>query len=67
MPGRHPRSAVRLLRARQRGRAAAIASITTGLGWKQVAEPLTVLGGPDPESLEACWELGATVAAGLLP
>ncbi|WP_190821159.1 flavodoxin family protein [Saccharopolyspora pogona] len=45
----------------------AIRSITTGLSWQQVAEPVTVLGQPDKDALEACWELGATVAAGLMP
>ncbi|MEU5849489.1 flavodoxin family protein [Saccharopolyspora shandongensis] len=44
----------------------AIRSITTGLSWQQVAEPVTVLGQPDKDALEACWELGATVAAGLM-
>src|SRR5690606_10035157 len=44
----------------------AIKSITTGLGWKQAAEPLTVLGQPDQQALEACWELGATIAANLM-
>ncbi|NHD19081.1 MULTISPECIES: NAD(P)H-dependent oxidoreductase [unclassified Actinopolyspora] len=42
-------------------------SITTGLGWKQVAEPVDLTGQPDSEGLDACWELGATVAAGLMP
>lgn len=45
----------------------AIRSITTGLSWQQVAEPVAVLGQPDKDALEACWELGATVAAGLMP
>ncbi len=45
----------------------AVRSITTGLGWKAVAEPVTVSGQPDSAALEACWELGATVAAGLMP
>ncbi|MBB5155063.1 flavodoxin family protein [Saccharopolyspora phatthalungensis] len=45
----------------------AIRSITTGLSWRPVAEPVTVLGQPDKDALEACWELGATVAAGLMP
>lgn len=45
----------------------AIGSITTGLPWKQVAEPVTVSGQPDSAALSARWELGATVAAGLMP
>ncbi|MDA3625790.1 NAD(P)H-dependent oxidoreductase [Saccharopolyspora oryzae] len=44
----------------------AIRSITTGLAWQQVAEPVTVLGAPEKSDLAACWELGATVAAGLM-
>ncbi|MER7076950.1 NADPH-dependent FMN reductase [Saccharopolyspora kobensis] len=44
----------------------AIRSITTGLSWQQVAEPVTVLGAPDKADLAACWELGATIAAGLM-
>jgi multimeric flavodoxin WrbA len=44
----------------------AIAGVATGLKWQQVAEPLTVLGQPEKSDLEACWELGATVAAGLM-
>nr|WP_202425445.1 NAD(P)H-dependent oxidoreductase [Streptomyces sp. HUCO-GS316] len=42
-----------------------IESITTGLGWRRTAEPVTVTGEPRKPDLEACWELGATVAAGL--
>lgn len=45
----------------------AIHTITTGLAWKQVAEPVTVLGPVDADAEEACWNLGATVAAGLMP
>ncbi|MER6993540.1 NAD(P)H-dependent oxidoreductase [Saccharopolyspora hirsuta] len=44
----------------------AIRSITTGLSWQQVAEPVTVLGAPEKSDLASCWELGATVAAGLM-
>ena len=43
----------------------AIESITTGLGWRRTADPVTVTGEPGKADLEACWELGATVAAGL--
>jgi multimeric flavodoxin WrbA len=43
----------------------AIESITTGLQWSRSAEPVTVRGQPDKADLEACWELGATLAAGL--
>ncbi|MER7013947.1 NAD(P)H-dependent oxidoreductase [Saccharopolyspora sp. NPDC000359] len=44
----------------------AIRSITTGLSWQQVAEPVVALGAPERDDLAACWELGATVAAGLM-
>ena len=44
----------------------AIAGVTTGLQWQQAAEPLAVLGEPSKDDLKACWELGATVAAGLM-
>ncbi|MEV8544756.1 NAD(P)H-dependent oxidoreductase [Streptomyces sp. NPDC051572] len=42
-----------------------IESITTGLGWRRVADAVTLTGEPDRTGVEACWELGATVAAGL--
>jgi multimeric flavodoxin WrbA len=44
-----------------------IEAITTGLGWEQAATAVTVTGDPDKDDLAACWELGATVAAGLMP
>jgi NAD(P)H-dependent FMN reductase len=44
----------------------AVDTITTGLQWRRAAEPVSVLGEPDGNDLEACWELGATVAAGLM-
>lgn len=45
----------------------AIRTITTGLDWKQAAEPLSLYGQPDSSELESCWELGATIAANLMP
>ncbi|MGA5340066.1 flavodoxin family protein [Streptomyces griseoincarnatus] len=42
-----------------------IESVTTGLGWRRAAETVTVTGEPDKAALEGCWELGATIAAGL--
>jgi multimeric flavodoxin WrbA len=39
--------------------------IVTGLGWRAVAEPVVVIGEPTPADLDACRELGATVAATL--
>ncbi|WP_084426068.1 flavodoxin family protein [Kibdelosporangium aridum] len=44
----------------------AVESITTGLSWAKAAEPVNVLGTPSKADLEACWELGATVAASLM-
>ncbi len=44
----------------------AIEMITTGLGWRRAQDPVTVLNEPTPQDLEACWELGASVAAGLV-
>ncbi|MEM9566073.1 MAG: flavodoxin family protein [Actinomycetota bacterium] len=41
-------------------------TIITGLGWRAVSEPVVVTGGPGPEDLDRCWELGAVVAANLL-
>ncbi|MGZ6995214.1 MAG: flavodoxin family protein [Acidimicrobiia bacterium] len=43
----------------------AIEEITTGLQWRRAAEPVRVIGEPTRADLEACWELGATLAAGL--
>ncbi|MEV8596026.1 flavodoxin family protein [Streptomyces sp. NPDC052012] len=43
-----------------------IESITTGLGWRRAADTVTVTGAPDKAALERCWELGATLAAGLM-
>ncbi|MEU6643814.1 NAD(P)H-dependent oxidoreductase [Saccharomonospora sp. NPDC046836] len=45
----------------------AIETVTTGLGWAQAAPPVIVLGEPSKDGLAACWELGATLAAGLMP
>ena len=49
------------------GAVRSIESVTKGLGWTAVAEPVVVLGEVGKGDLERCWELGATVAAGLLP
>jgi multimeric flavodoxin WrbA len=44
----------------------AIDGITAGLGWERAAETVVVSGKPDKSHLEACWNLGATVAAALM-
>ena len=44
----------------------AVDSITAGLGWVKAAAYVVVSGKPAKGDLEACWELGATVAAGLM-
>jgi len=49
------------------GAVRAVESIATGLGWQRVHEPVIVLGTPGKDDLEACWELGATVAATISP
>ncbi|HXH55996.1 flavodoxin [Iamia sp.] len=41
----------------------ALEVITTGLRWRPMAEVVEVKGEPDGAALEACWNLGATVAA----
>ncbi len=43
-----------------------LAAITTGLGWVQVAETVVVMGKPTKADVEACRNLGATVAAQLM-
>lgn len=43
-----------------------VSSITTGLGWAKVADYVVVSGKPTKGDLDACWELGATVAAQLM-
>jgi hypothetical protein len=44
----------------------ALAGITGGLGWEQVARAVIVSGKPTKDDLESCWNLGATVAAQLM-
>ena len=47
------------------GAVAAVTKITTGLGWREAQPPLSVVGELTEADLEACTELGATMAAGL--
>ena len=44
----------------------AVEAITTGLGWRPAQAPVQVSAAPSPSDLDACRELGAAVAAGLL-
>ncbi|MEH3143682.1 MAG: flavodoxin family protein [Mycobacterium kyogaense] len=44
----------------------AVEAITAGLGWVKAAEFVVVSGKPTKDDLEACWNLGATVAASLM-
>jgi NAD(P)H-dependent FMN reductase len=48
------------------GAVRAVETLATGLRWRRVQAPLTVLGTPTRGDLDACWELGAAVAAGLV-
>lgn len=48
------------------GAARAVDGITSGLGWVTAAEHVVVSGKPAKADLEACWNLGATVAATLM-
>ena len=43
----------------------AVEMVTTGLQWKLGQAPVSVIGEPTQTDLDACWELGAAVAAGL--
>src|SRR3954447_18642592 len=47
------------------GAARAIETITTGLEWKLAQKPVMVVGEVTNEDRDACWELGAAMAAGL--
>lgn len=47
------------------GAVRAVDSVTTGLGWRRAAATVEVTGEPAKADIEACWELGATLAAGL--
>ncbi|WP_322753400.1 flavodoxin [Frankia sp. Cas3] len=44
-----------------------VETIATGLKWKRLREPLSIVGAVDAAVREACWELGATTAASLMP
>lgn len=48
------------------GAVSAIESIAGALAWRKACDTVTVMGQPGQDDLDACWELGATVAAGLV-
>ena len=45
------------------GAVRSIRTVTTGLSWRQVADPLSVVGSPSADDLEAVGELAATLGA----
>lgn len=45
------------------GAVRAVESITKGMGWQPVHEPVSVIGEPTKDDREAVWDLAATVAA----
>ncbi len=47
------------------GAVRAVTTITTGLQWKPAQAPVEVVGEPGRVALDACWELGASLAATL--
>ena len=49
------------------GAVRSIEQVVTALKWKPVAPPLTIVGAPTREQLDACTELGGTLAATLAP
>jgi NAD(P)H-dependent FMN reductase len=49
------------------GALAALDRIVTGLRWTAAQPPLSVTGTPGRADLDAAWELGAAVSAGLAP
>ncbi|WP_165839694.1 flavodoxin family protein [Mycobacterium montefiorense] len=44
----------------------AVAGIANGLGWVKSADTVSVSGKPSKADVEACWNLGATIAAQLM-
>ncbi len=49
------------------GAVRAVESIASGLGWTRAAAVVEVSGAPTKQDLEACRELGGTLAATLMP
>ncbi|MBR8744332.1 flavodoxin family protein [Nocardiopsis sp. MG754419] len=48
------------------GAVRAVEAVAKGMGWERHRPPVTVLGRPDTEAREACWELGAVTALAAL-
>ncbi|MEZ5226387.1 MAG: NAD(P)H-dependent oxidoreductase [Acidimicrobiales bacterium] len=48
------------------GALADIAKIATGLQWRLAQQPVRVFDRPGRPDLDACWEVGAAMAAGLM-
>lgn len=48
------------------GAVRSVEKVTTGLGWKAAQAPVTIIGEVSAADRDACWELGAAVAAGLV-
>lgn len=48
------------------GAVRAVEVVITGLRWKQVTDHVRVTGPPDRAATDACWNLGATVAASVV-
>ena len=49
------------------GAVRSVEAITTGLAWRPIAPPVTVTGPPSAADRQACWELGALLAAEIAP
>ncbi|MFI0432689.1 MAG: flavodoxin family protein [Candidatus Nanopelagicales bacterium] len=49
------------------GAVRSVDSIAKGMGWQRRSEPAEVRGDPHPADLERSWELGATLAASVMP
>lgn len=49
------------------GAVRAVETVTAGLGWVQTAAHVLVTGAPGPGDLDACVELGGTLAATITP
>jgi NAD(P)H-dependent FMN reductase len=48
------------------GAVRAVETITASLGWRPAHAPVSVVGAPDRDARDRCWDLGATLAATLL-